>query len=34
MQQRPWELEVVERDEEANGFEVVPKRWIVERTFG
>ena len=28
-----WELEVVERDREAEGFEVIPKRWIVERTF-
>jgi putative transposase len=28
------DLEVVERDREAKGFEVVPKRWIVERTFG
>lgn len=27
-----WELEVVERDREAEGFEVIPKRWIVERT--
>jgi putative transposase len=28
------ELEVVERDKEAKSFEVLPKRWIVERTFG
>src|SRR5215203_2491896 len=28
-----WELEIVERDREANGFQVLPKRWIVERTF-
>src|SRR5919199_6633408 len=28
-----WELEAVERDKEAEGFEVLPKRWIVERTF-
>ena len=28
-----WELEIVERDREAEGFEVLPKRWIVERTF-
>ncbi len=27
-----WDLEVVERDREAKGFEVIPKRWIVERT--
>jgi putative transposase len=24
----------VERDKEAKGFEVLPKRWIVKRTFG
>ncbi len=28
-----WQLEIVERDQEAKGFEVLPKRWIVERTF-
>jgi putative transposase len=28
-----WELEVVERDREAEGFRILPKRWIVERTF-
>ena len=33
-EQGGWELEVVERDKEAKGFEVLPKRWIVERTFG
>ena len=33
-EQGGWELEVVERDQEAKGFEVLPKRWIVERTFG
>jgi putative transposase len=27
-------LEIVERDKEAEGFEVVAKRWIVERTLG
>ena len=26
-----WKLEVVERDREAEGFEVLSKRWIVER---
>src|SRR5215217_6891100 len=28
-----WELEIVEKDRKAKGFEVLPKRWIVERTF-
>jgi putative transposase len=28
-----WELEVVERDREAEGFRILPKRWIVERAF-
>jgi putative transposase len=28
-----WALEVVERDREAEGFRILPKRWIVERTF-
>jgi putative transposase len=32
-EQGGWELEIVERDREAKGFEVLPKRWIVERTF-
>ncbi len=32
-EQGGWELEVVERDKEARGFEVLAKRWIVERTF-
>jgi len=29
-----WVLEIVTRREGAVGFEVIPKRWIVERTFG
>jgi putative transposase len=29
-----WELEVVERPPSIHGFAVLPKRWIVERTFG
>jgi len=32
-EQGGWELEIVERDREARGFEALPKRWIVERTF-
>src|SRR5918992_1314619 len=28
-----WELEVVEQNREAQGFKVLPRRWIVERTF-
>jgi len=27
-------LEIVKRNDDVNGFEVLPKRWIVERTFG
>jgi Transposase and inactivated derivatives len=26
-------LEIVEREEEQDGFEVLPRRWVVERTF-
>ncbi len=33
-EQGGWELEIVERDREAKGFEVLPRRWIVERTLG
>lgn len=29
-----WVLEVVKRTDDVRGFVVVPKRWIVERTFG
>ena len=29
----PWHLEIVKRSDHAVGFEVLPKRWIVERTF-
>lgn len=28
----PWRLEIVARDPSAKGFQVLPKRWIVERT--
>jgi putative transposase len=27
-------LQIIKRSETAQGFEVLPKRWIVERTFG
>ena len=29
-----WVLEIVKRSPGAQGFEVLPKRWIVERTLG
>ena len=29
-----WELEIVRKSDAVQGFEVLPKRWIVERTFG
>jgi putative transposase len=28
-----WVLAIVKRSDEATGFQVLPKRWIVERTF-
>jgi putative transposase len=28
-----WELEIVRRADDLKGFVVLPKRWIVERTF-
>ena len=31
-EQGGWELEAAEGDKEAKGFEVLPKRWVVERT--
>jgi putative transposase len=34
---RPWRkvcLEIVKRSEGTKGFQLLPKRWIVERTFG
>lgn len=30
----PWELEIVKRPQDAQGFKLLPHRWIVERTFG
>ena len=29
-----WILEIVKRPEEQKGFAVLPRRWVVERTFG
>ena len=29
-----WTLEIVKRSDDVSGFVVLPKRWIVERTFG
>jgi transposase len=28
-----WKLEIVERSDTAKGFEVLPRRWVVECTF-
>lgn len=33
-EQGGWELEIVERRGDAEGFAVLPHRWIVERTLG
>jgi hypothetical protein len=32
--QGDWDLEVVERTPGVRGLSVLPKRWVVERTFG
>ena len=29
-----WELRVTKRSDKTKGFQVIPKRWVVERTFG
>ena len=29
-----WKLEIVKRSDDQTGFVVLPKRWVVERTFG
>lgn len=29
-----WTLKIVKRSDDIKGFTVLPKRWIVERTFG
>ena len=28
-----WTLEIIKRNDDVTGFSVLPKRWIVERTF-
>jgi transposase len=28
-----WTLEIIKRSDAARGFEVLPRRWVVERTF-
>ena len=28
-----WTLEIVKRTDDLSGFQVVPRRWVVERTF-
>jgi putative transposase len=29
-----WLLEIVKRNQSVTGFQVLPRRWVVERTFG
>jgi len=29
----PWEIEIVERPKGVKGFQLLPRRWVVERTF-
>ena len=29
-----WALEIVKRSDDVKGFKILPKRWVVERTFG
>lgn len=29
-----WTLEIVKRSDDMVGFQVLPRRWVVERTFG
>ena len=28
-----WTIEIIKRSDTAQGFEVLPRRWVVERTF-
>jgi putative transposase len=32
--QRGWILEIVKRTDDVKGFKLLPRRWVVERTFG
>jgi putative transposase len=32
--QRRLHLQIVKRNDDTNGFKVLPRRWVVERTFG
>ena len=29
----PWTLQIIKRSNTAQGFEILPRRWVVERTF-
>ena len=29
-----WLVEIIKRSDDAKGFAVLPRRWVVERTFG
>jgi len=33
-QQFGWVLEIIKRSDDMRGFQVLPRRWVVERTFG
>ena len=28
-----WTIEIIKRSDQAKGFEILPRRWVVERTF-
>ena len=32
--ERPLRLEIVRRSDDTKAFKVLPRRWVVERTFG
>jgi putative transposase len=34
LEHRGWLVEIVKRSDDAKGFVVLPRRWVVERTFG